>query len=131
MKKSILTTCCLLLLFTSACKKQPSEFLVSELNTLQELTNPGLKEELLVNKQVTFYVEVSKLNKPGVTYTLKETTKSNPDLLITSGTIDKVMSGKSLSLIYTPTQKNVLINLHLRVDCGNEVIHRFKDFVAK
>lgn len=131
MKKSILITFCLLVLFITACKKQPSEFLVSEMNTLQELVNPGSKEELVVNKQVIFYVEVSKLNKPSVTYTLKETTKSNTDLLIISGTIDKVMSGKTLSLVYTPTQKNLLTTLHLRVDCGNEVIHRFKDFVAK
>lgn len=131
MKKSILLVCGFLCIMFISCKKTPSEFLVSEMNTLQELTNPGLKEELIVNKQVTFYVEVSKMNKPAVTYTLKETTKSNPDLLITSGTIDRVMSGKTLSLTYTPTQKNVLTSLQLRVVCGNDVIHRFKDFVAK
>jgi len=131
MKKSILLVCGFMCIMFSNCKKTPSEFLVSEMNTLQELTNPGLKEELSLNKQVTFYVEVSKMNKPTVTYTLKEITKSNPDLLITSGTIDKVMSGKTLSLTYTPTQRNVLTSLQLRVACGNDVIHRFKDFVAK
>ncbi len=131
MKKQLLFIFCLLSVLLANCKKTPSEFLVSEMQTLNELTNPGLKEELTVNKQVTFYVEVSKMNKPAVTYTLKETTKSNPDLLITSGTIDKVMSGKTLSLTYTPTQRNVLTSLQLRVVCGNDVIHRFKDFVAK
>lgn len=131
MKKSILLVCGFLCIMFSSCKKTPSEFLVSEMNTLQELTNPGLKEELTVNKQVTFYVEVSKMNKPAVTYTLKEITKNNPDKLITSGVIDKVMTGKTLSLTYTPTQSNVLTSLQLRVVCGNDVIHRFKDFVAK
>ena len=131
MKKSILLVCGFLCIMFSSCKKTPSEFLVSEMNTLQELTNPGLKEGLTVNKQVTFYVEVSKMNKPAVTYTLKEITKNNPDKLITSGVIDKVMTGKTLSLTYTPTQSNVLTSLQLRVVCGNDVIHRFKDFVAK
>lgn len=131
MKKSILLVCGFLCILFSNCKKTPSEFLVGEIQTLNELTNPAAQEQYVVNKQVTFYVEVSKMNKPAVTYTLKETTKSNPDLLITSGTIDKVMSGKTLSLTYTPTQRNVLTSLQLRVVCGNDVIHRFKDFVAK
>lgn len=95
------------------------------------MTTPGKKEELAVNKQVTFYIEVVKMNKPAVTYTLTEITKANPDLIVASGTIDKVMSGKTLSLNYIPTRSNVLTTLHLRVNCSNEVIHRFKDFVAK
>ncbi|WP_299289746.1 hypothetical protein [uncultured Mucilaginibacter sp.] len=130
MKKILLFVFSLFILFCS-CKKTPTEFSVSEINTLKELTTPGTKEEIAVNKQVTFYIEVVKMNKPAVTYTLKETTKANPDLLIASGTIDKVMSGKTLSLNYTPTQSNVLTTLQLRVVCGNEIIHRFKDFVAK
>lgn len=71
------------------------------------------------------------MNKPAVTYTLKEISKINPDLLIASGVIDRVMTGKTLSLSYTPTQRNVLTSLQLRVVCGNDVIHRFKDFVAR
>lgn len=131
MKKSILLVCGFLCIMFSSCKKTPSEFLVSEMQTLNELTNPGIKQEYAVNKEVTFYVEVSKPNKPAVAYTLKEISKANPDLLITSGTIEKVMTGRTLSFKYTPAQSNVLISLQLRATCGNEVINRFKDFVAK
>jgi hypothetical protein len=132
MKKQLLFIFCLLSVLLASCKKtQPSEFLVSEMQTLNKLTNPGIKQEYAVNKEVTFYVEVSKLNKTAVTYTLKEISKANPDLLITSGVIDKVMSGRTLSFKYTPTQSNILISLQLRATCGNEVINRFKDFVAK
>lgn len=56
MKKSILLVCGFLCILFSNCKKTPSEFLVSEIQTLNELTNPAAQEQYVVNKQVTFYV---------------------------------------------------------------------------
>ncbi len=132
MKKSILIVCCLLCMLFSNCKKaQPGEFLVSEMQTLNAFKNPGIKEEFPVNQKVTFYVTISKVNKPKLVYTLREFYPNSSSAVITSGSIDARYSGHDLSLDYTPMQNKDLITLELTATCGKEVIKRFKYLVAK
>lgn len=132
MKKSILLVCCFLCLLFINCKKaQPSEFLVSEMQTLNALTKPGIKEEFLVNQKITFYVTISKVNKPKVFYTLREYYPNSSSTVLTSGFIDERYTGYDLSLDYTPTQNKALITLELTATCGKEMIKRFKYLVAK
>jgi len=130
MKKTILFIFCLLTLLTTACKKQRSELIVSEIRTLNEIKTPGFKEEILLNQQITFYVIIEKENKPEVVYTLREYV-NNSSIIIASGSIDAQYSGKDLALKYTPTQNKDLITLELTAACGKEMIKRFKYFVAK
>ncbi len=57
MKKQLLFIFCLLSVLLASCKKaQPSEFLVSEIETLKSFKNPGIKEEFPINQKITFYV---------------------------------------------------------------------------
>lgn len=130
MKKTILFIFCLLILLTTACKKQRSELIVSEIQTLNEIKTPGFKEEFLLNQQITFYVIIEKENKPEVVYTLREYV-NNSSTIIASGSIDAQYSGKDLALKYTPTQNKDLITLEFTATSGKEVIKRFKYFVAK
>ncbi len=131
MKKQIVLFFCLISLIITSCKKEPSEFLVSEMQTINALTNKGIKEEFLINQKVTFYVTISKVNKPKVVYILREYFPNSSSIIITSGSIDERYSGHDLSLDYTPTQNKNLISLEFTATCGNEVLKRFKDFVAK
>lgn len=114
MKKQVLLILCLVSLLIANCKKtQQSEFLVSEMQTLKALTNPGIKEEFPVNQKITFYVTISKVNKPKVVYTLREYYPNSSSTVITSGSIDERYTGHDLSLDYTPTQNKDLITLEL------------------
>ncbi len=101
------------------------------MQTLNALTNPGIKEEFLINQKITFYVTISKVNKPKVVYTLREYYPNSSSTIITSGSIDERYTGHDLSLDYIPTQNKDLITLELTVACGKEVIKRFKYLVAK
>ncbi|WP_299289742.1 hypothetical protein [uncultured Mucilaginibacter sp.] len=112
-------------------KNQPGEFLVSGMQTINALTNPGIKEEFSVNQKITFYVTISKVNKPKVVYTLREYFPNSSSIVITSGSIDERYTGHDLSLDYTPTQNKDLITLEFTATCGKEVIKRFKYLMAK
>lgn len=132
MKKQLLFIFCLLSLLLANCKKaQPGEFLVSEMKALQAFKNPGIKEEFPVNQKITFYVTISKVNKPKVVYTLREYYPNSSSTVITSGSIDERYTGHDLSLDYMPTQNKDLITLELTATCGKELIKRFKYLVAK
>lgn len=130
MKKQLQLIFCLLILGTTACKKQRSELIVSEIRTLNEIKTPGFKEEFLLNQQITFYVIIEKENKPEVVYTLREYV-NNSSTIIASGSIDAQYSSKDLTLNYTPTQNKDLITLELTATCGKDLIKRFKYLVAK
>ncbi len=60
MKKTILFIFCLLTLLTTACKKQRSELIVSEIRTLNAIKNPGIKEEFPINQKVPFMLSSAK-----------------------------------------------------------------------
>ena len=101
------------------------------MQTINALTNPGIKEEFSVNQKITFYVTISKVNKPKVVYTLREYFPNSSSIVITSGSIDERYTGHDLSLDYTPTQNKDLITLEFTATCGKEVIKRFKYLMAK
>jgi len=131
MKKTILFIFCLLILGTAACKKQRSELFVSEIRTLNDIKTPGIKEEFLLNQQITFYVIIEKENKPKVVYTLRQI-YANSSTVIASGSINNASNSRyDASFDYTPKQNKDLITLEFTATCGNEVIKRFKYFVAK